>query len=387
MKRLFALLLFLIGTPARALSPEAQALVDQAFADVPSGKLVDYHVHMLGLGAGGTGAELNPRMRSWWHPLQRIKALIYLRASGITDEDQADPQYLTRLLSLIRDVKGHGRHAILAFDRHYNPDGTVNAAKSEFHTPNDYVLDLAGRHPDAFIPVVSVHPYRKDAVAELERCAERGARIVKWLPNAMGIDASAPRADEFYRAMVRLGMVLLTHVGEEKAVESRDDQALGNPLLFRRPLDMGVKVIMAHAGSLGDNADLDHPGERTGNFDLVMRLMDEPRYRDLLFIDISAMTQFNRVGPPLLTLLRRPDLAPRMVNGSDYPLPAIGLMVQTRALVDHGLITPEERQALNEIFKANPLLFDYVVKRTLRHPETGDRFPASVFLRNPHLPD
>ena len=36
-------------------------------------------------------------------------------------------------------------------------------------------------------------------------------------------------------------------------------------------------------------------------------------------------------------------------------------------------------EELDEICEYNPLVFDYVVKRTIRDPERGIRFPASVF--------
>ena len=55
-------------------------------------------------------------------------------------------------------------------------------------------------------------------------------------------------------------------------------------------------------------------------------------------------------------------------------------MIQTRALVRYGMLTPEEREWLNEIYDYNPLVFDYAVKRTIRHPKRGIRFPASVFM-------
>jgi hypothetical protein len=51
----------------------------------------------------------------------------------------------------------------------------------------------------------------------------------------------------------------------------------------------------------------------------------------------------------------------------------------------HG-ITARERRALNEIAGVNPLLFDFVLKRTLREPVTGRGLPASVFLANPVMP-
>ena len=37
--------------------------------------------------------------------------------------------------------------------------------------------------------------------------------------------------------MKELDLVLLSHGGEEKAVEAEEDQKLGNPLLLRRALD------------------------------------------------------------------------------------------------------------------------------------------------------
>ena len=50
-----------------------------------------------------------------------------------------------------------------------------------------------------------------------------------------------------------------------------------------------------------------------------------------------------------------------------------------------GFITGEERGYLNEIYDYNPLLFDFVVKRTLRHPRTGQKLALSVFMANPGL--
>jgi len=47
------------------------------------------------------------------------------------------------------------------------------------------------------------------------------------------------------------------------------------------------------------------------------------------------------------------------------------------------LISAAERKALNEIWKQNPLLFDFVLKRTLKDPKTGRRWPADLFQRSP----
>jgi predicted TIM-barrel fold metal-dependent hydrolase len=360
------------------LGSEARRLLASAFEDVSPEALLDHHVHVVGLGTNGTGTWLHPKMLSWTDPIAHVKALTYLSASKVTDATHADEQYVTRLLDLAHG-SGGGRLLLLAFDYRHDEDGNPDFEHSEFYTPNEYVYDLARWSPATFVPAISIHPHRSDAVEALHEWADRGVRFVKWLPNAMGIDASRARHDDYYRAMIERNMVLLTHVGEEQAVEAEEDQKLGNPLLFRRPLDLGVTVVMAHAASLGRNQDFDHPGEDAPNFELFLRLMDDPRYEGRLYGEISALTQVNRLPGPLLELLRRPDLHSRLINGSDYPLPAINILFQTRALVRHGLVTAEEREALNEIYDYNPLLFDYAVKRTIRDPESGRRFPASVF--------
>lgn len=84
--------------------------------------------------------------------------------------------------------------------------------------------------------------------------------------------------------MKELNMVLLVHTGEEKAVVGTDKkyQRLGNPLLLKTPLDLGVKVIMAHCASLGKNVDLESttkPKPIVHNFLLFVRMMDNPKWK------------------------------------------------------------------------------------------------------------
>jgi len=369
---------------SEALSPQARALVERAFADLGGLQPVDYHVHLLGLGAGGTGAYANPRLLGWGHPLSRVKARAIFKSSGITDEARADAQYVERLLALAEGFPVRPRLALLAYDYRYTREGFRDLAGSEFAMPDEYVLGLARRHPESVIPVVSVHPYAPDALQRLEACARAGARMVKWLPNAQGMDPSDPAIDPYYRLMARYGMALLCHTGLESSVEA-GAQRLGNPLLLRRPLDLGVTVVMAHAGNRGSSDDLDNPGRRARNFELFLRMMDDPRYQGRLFADISMLTQALRSRSDMETLLERSDLHPRLVNGSDYPLPAVDVLILPGLLRGAGFITGEERRALSEIYRANPLLFDFVLKRALRHPRTGARFPAEMFVTHPAL--
>ncbi len=367
------------------LSNESKKLIERAFSDIDANKLVDYHTHIAGIGTGNSGNFVSPEMFSSLHPEKNLKFQVYTNAAGIKNFENADREYALRLVDLIKNIDNHGKHLLLPFDKNYNYDGTVNLNKTEFYTSNDYVFSLAEEFPELFISAMSVHPYRTDALEELERCAKKGIKIIKWLPNAMGIDPSDSKCEPFYQKVKELNLVMLIHSGEEKAVDAEEDQKLGNPLLLRKPLDLGVKIIVAHCAGFGENEDLDDPEKKkVSNFDLFIRLMNEKKYEGLLFGEISAMTLFNRSGSSLTTILKRTDLHHRLVNGSDYPLPAINFIISTKSLMDDGYITKEERQSLNEIYNYNPLLFDFVLKRTIKALGSGEKFPASVFMSNPN---
>ena len=360
-------------------SPAARALVARALDGIDPSLLLDVHAHVAGSELDGSGCELNPAMRSFFHPWRRLQLWIYLAAAGVEHEDRGAEEYAARLLAVSR-----GLVAVLALDHRYREDGTVDRAGTALYVPNDWVFRLAADHPRVFVPVVSVHPYRKDALAELARCAGRGARLVKWVPSSMGIDPADPRCDPFYERMKALGIALLSHAGEENALMSGESD-LDNPLRLRRALDHGVRVIVAHCGSLGESEDLDDPGRRKiASFDLFLRLMDDPRYLGLAYGDLSAVCFRNRRTRVVTTLLERTDLHARLVDGTDWPLPAIRILTSTRRLERAGLLTQAERVALDEVFEYDPRLFDLVLKRTLRGPH-GERFPASVFLARPEL--
>lgn len=364
------------------LSKEAKEYIDRVYGDV-EGTLRDHHIHVVGMENCGKGNFVNPEMQTWLHPVKHIKFIAYKKASGIKNMDTADSDYIGRLRELAELTPGKGKYHIFAFDKFYDPDGKENLHNTEFYTSNEYVYSLYEKNPNLFVPVVSINPYRKDALEELKKYAEKGVEYVKWLPNAMGIDPSDDSLEAFYKKLLEYEMVLLTHTGREDAVDGEEYQKLGNPLLLRKPLDMGVMIIMAHCASTGNDIDLDDPqGKTVPSFELFLRMMDDEKYKENLYADISAVTQFNRRPEVLKTLLQRTDLHPRLVNGSDYPLPAINILIQTKYLVRHGFITPKERKILNEIYKYNPLIFDYAVKRTVKDPETGEIFSKKIFTRD-----
>lgn len=368
----------------QAWSSEAKQLIEAAYRGIDATQLMDYHVHVVGVGAGNTGLFVNERMRSWWHIKDYVRFKIYLSASGITSLKDADQAYVARLVQLIRHMPQHGQYVILAFDKHYREDGSVDLDKTEFYVPNAYIVDLANTYPDLFVPAVSIHPYRVDALTALAHWAGQGVKYIKWLPNAMGMDPASPRLKPFYEMMQKNGMVLISHTGEEKAVESEENQRLGNPLLLRYPLSLGVKVMMAHNASLGLCADLDDGNKKVPCFDLAIRLLKNPDYKDLIFGDISAQLQWNHLSYPLMEVMKNESWHAQMVNGSDYPLPAINVLTDLSDLVDLTLISKEQAEFLREIYAYNPLLFDFVLKRSLRFE--GKKLADQLFMRHPALP-
>ena len=354
------------------LSSEAQELVKQAYEGIA--KPFDHHIHLIGK---NNGNYVNPDMQSLWHPMQYIRYRIYISAGGITDLDLADKQYVERLASLIEAIPNHGRYALYAMDKTYTIDGIADLENTPFHIPNENMMEVVETYPNLFVPVISIHPYRKDAVEALDHWASKGVRFVKWLPNSMGIDPSHELTTRFYEKMIEYNMILLSHTGEESAVNS-DNQRLGNPLLLRKPLNMGVKVVALHTATDGVGEDLDNLGECVSNFELLLRLLRTPAYVNNLWAEIAATTVYNRMDC-LEKLLANTQIHGRLINGSDYPIPAINSVIWLKRLERLGFITRNERHLLKEIYQYNPLLFDFVLKRTLKHPETGVKFPASVF--------
>jgi len=366
----------------RAELPDALAdndLIGAAWEGIDANKFWDCHVHLLGLGDSGGGAWVNPDMRELTHPILRTQYEFFLNAACVDDTQQVDKDYVGRLLAYQAGLATGTRLMLLAFDYAHDADGQALTDGSHFHVPNSYARDVARRHPGHFEWIASIHPYRQDAVSALEQAVGDGARAVKWLPPSMNIDPASPRCDPFYESLARLDLPLLSHAGLERAVHVPDAQKLGNPLRLRRALDHGVRVIVAHCASMGDGEDLDAaPGKpRLANFDLFARLMDEPRYEGLLFGDISAMTQLNRIGPALDTVLERDDWHHRLINGSDYPLPGVFPLFSMTTMVDRGYINESEAKVIRAIRPHNPLLFDFVLKRTLRH--AGKSFAPAIF--------
>jgi mannonate dehydratase len=355
-------------------------LVKAAWEGLDPARVWDSHAHLIGTGDSGSGIYVNPATDNVLDPGQYARRLFILNAGCVHEAPgNVDRAYIERIHNLLDGMRPGVKMLLFAFDRAYDENGKALPERTMFYVPDSYARDMVRRHSQYFEWAASIHPYRDDCVAALEVARRDGTRAVKWLPAAMGMDPASPRCDRFYAALARSGLPLISHAGLERAVIGTDTQDYGNPLRLRRALDAGVRVVVAHCASMGEDRDLDRGanGPMVDSFELFARLMGEARYEGRLYGDISAMTQVNRAGPALARVVEREEWQPRLLNGSDYPLPGVMPLFSVDYLVSLGLLEAAAAPVLKEIRAYNPLLFDFVAKRSLS--SSGRRLAASVF--------
>lgn len=319
---------------------------------------VDMHVHLVGNGAGGTGCWL--RVTGWHRPL----AALMLRTIGLPGSSMSgdlDAIYVARLLELVRG-SSLGGIVILAHEQVYDSRGDRMVDVGSFYVPNSYVLKLA-RENAQFLPAVSIHPARRDAMEELNRCIEAGAVMMKCLPNCHNIDCNDRRYTKFWERMAEAGLPLLAHTGGEHTVPVVRKE-LSDPRTLELPLKCGVNVIAAHCGTKSGLFDPEY-------FHVFIDLLR--RYPNL-YGDNSAFNVPIR-GRHVRECIRE-ELAGRILHGSDYPVPVHGHFAWIKGYVDWPTFRRWEKHP-------NILERDYQLKRAMGFPEASftrvwDLFPKSA---------
>jgi mannonate dehydratase len=365
-----------------ALPPElaGHELVQAAFAGIDAGRLVDTHAHLLGTGDSGSGCTVHPSLHQWWRPTEVIRRKGILNAACI-DEDAVvsiDRAYVERLDAIAADFPAGARWWLFAFEQAHDDAGRPVADQTTFHVPDAYAAQVAAANPARFAWVASIHPYREDALARLDAALAAGTVAVKWLPSAMNIDLRDRRCRPFCERLAAAGRPLVVHCGEEQAVPGAGRDELGNPLHVRHLLAHGATVIVAHCGSLGHAIDEDRRSRpAVPAFDLFTRLMDEPAHGRRLLGDLSAVFQRNRSDDVWRRVVQHADWHPRLLHGSDHPLPGVMPLFSLRRLVSAGLMDEAHAPVLQRIRQHNALMFDFVLKRHLRWQ--GARLGTPVF--------
>ena len=295
---------------------------------------------MVGNGLAGSGGWL--RLKGW----HRMLAGFMLRQLGMPAsalEEDLERIYADHLLQLVRQ-SSLDAVVLLAHERVHDPDGTPRDDLGSMFVPNDVVLTLANHHPQ-FLAGVSIHPARPDALDELDRCIAQGAVLMKCLPNCQNIDPSDRRYFPFWKKMASAGLPLLAHTGGEHTVPVVNP-AYADPRLLRLPLECGLTVIAAHCGTRSGVFDRDYFQ------DWVAMLPEFPN----LYGDISAMIALNRCGH--LKECLGDQVAPRIVHGSDFPVPVLG-----HRLWLNGSINRQSFRRIQEL--TNPLERDLQFKKAI----------------------
>jgi predicted TIM-barrel fold metal-dependent hydrolase len=209
-------------------------------------------------------------------------------------------------------------------------------------------LALAKKYPE-FLPAVSIHPARPDALEELERCLAEGAVMMKCLPNCQNIDCNDRRYKKFWERMAEAKLPLLAHTGGEHTLPVVRKE-FADPRILELPLECGVTVIAAHSATKSGLMDPDyfpHFVEMTKRY---------PR----LYGDNSAFNTPFR-GKHISECLQSP-IAERMVHGSDFPVPVFGKWARMRGFISREAVQKWERHP-------NILERDYQLKRAMGFSE------------------
>ena len=284
----------------------------------PAPRKLDCHVHLIGDGSSGSGCWL--RLKSVVH---RALAQILVRGIGMPASvlrEGLDAHLESCLAGLVRE-SSLDAVVLLAQDIPHRDDGTPLPDKGAFFVPNSYLLDVCARHPELFIPAVSIHPARRDAMEELERCLQAGARVLKLLPNCLNVDYADARYRPFWEKMAASNMILLSHTGGEFSLPVMCHR-YADPRLLRHPLECGVTVIAAHCAGRSGLWDADYT-------DILLAMFEQwPR----LFGDNSALCSPIRCRT-LPKILPEP-VRNRIIHGSDFPITVTGFGLWCMGLID-----------------------------------------------------
>jgi len=101
--------------------------------------IVDMHCHVAGIGAGGSGCFVSPKLRD------SRSFTIYLRAFGVSRkelEEKGDGLVADRVSEALAQSKYVSQAVMLALDGVVGSDGMLDTNRTEVYVPNEYVFAL-----------------------------------------------------------------------------------------------------------------------------------------------------------------------------------------------------------------------------------------------------
>jgi len=146
-------------------------------------------------------------------------------------------EYEAQLKAAGRGVSGFG--AMWFGGPNQAPAGEIEKTRAS----NDALIALAARHP-GMMPIATVHPYDgQAAIAELERIAGRGVKVLKLHPHTQKFDSTDPRVLALVKRAGALNVIVLM---DNANILPGDSENLFN-LAVNAPK---TKFIFAHLGGL-----------------------------------------------------------------------------------------------------------------------------------------
>ena len=290
-------------------------------------KIIDMHVHIAGRG------DLWPD-DLWWSKRFEdglaFKSLTILKGWGC--QKVGDELMIKTLTEQAARAKRIDFAVVLAFDSVYDPDGAYRGPKqanpedilSTLYVSNRFVVDLCRSNP-RLLPGISVHPFRPDALEELDKYKDR-AVLCKWMPSAQLINFEDPRVqgkrEQFYTKLAEIKMPLLLHTGIETSIPTvnRNYEKFNSAKYMEQALDKGATVILAHCGC--SYFDLLQDNMVDDTIRLFKKMRDEGKDWGL-YADVSALFSPFRKRK-ILDMIFAEIPADRLIYGSDFPNPAKG---------------------------------------------------------------
>ncbi|HUG81992.1 MAG TPA: amidohydrolase family protein [Bryobacterales bacterium] len=278
---------------------------------------------------------------------RRLNFRFFLRLLHLSENGRMDQDYLDFLVAQLRNSSVE-KAVLLAQDSRYDAQGRPDYEHTSFYVPNEYLFDVCKRFPRLFIPCVSINPKRRDAIDELDRCAERGARVLKIHPPIQNVDPGEDRFRPFYRRCAETGIIVMVHTGMEHAAETVGD-SYSNPTRLAAALEEGCTVVAAHTGTAAFF-------DKESFFPHMISMLDRfPR----LYYDTSIMASMFR-WRTLPRLLEMPQVLARAIHASDYPFPSNAVVHWNRLSSATTLALASERNLLER---------DYRLKKAIGLPK------------------
>jgi uncharacterized protein len=306
--------------------------------------LIDFHVHLAGSGCCQSGIILSKKF-------QKKPTFYFLKKSQkITSKQmytEIDLLWIKRISNLVDESNLISKAVTLCLDAIYDENGKILPEYIQLYVPNTWGSYATKQFPHPLLHGASIHPYRKDALQELEKCISNQAFLIKWLPSVMGIDPNSNLCIPFYDALKHFKIPLLSHTDIEHTFSEPQKGWLENNhvLKLKKALDRGVIVIAAHGGTPTQMKFAEELASKYENF----------------FLDTSGLFNPSRARSSLqlFEMAKKSVLGERLLFASDWPVPAFPIfLIDKIGIASYHKISKIKNPFLKDLHTKELLGFD-----------------------------